>query len=219
MWNKFPKAARSLLITTIISAVLWVLYILMQQWNYQKPDQVYLIGTNLSYGLSFLFFFVLIIFLLSFIQHRFDAKKLRVRFIFFSIFYLIMGPLTLLGFDNYLLLTQKGIAYNNFFDIEDAKIKEWHEINQLELDYMINEHKNIYTQDDLRLLFTIRYDDGTSIDLNNYNSPLYRRDQFLKIYSVLKKNDILIKVKNPLPKNFHDADSYLNTLFSTKPTS
>jgi hypothetical protein len=219
MWNNISTLARKLLITTLISAVLWVLYILTQQWNYQKPEQVYLIGTNLSYGLSFLFFFLLILFVLSFIHHRFDAKKLRIRFIFFSIFYLIMGPLTVLGFDNYLLLTQKGIQYNTFFNIEDAKLREWHEINQLELDYIINEQKNTYTQDDLRLLFTIRFDDGTSVDLNNYNSPLYRKDQFLKIIAVLKKNDIPIKMKKPLPKELKDSESYLYQLFSQKPTS
>jgi hypothetical protein len=219
MWNNISTLARKLLITTLISAVLWVLYILTQQWNYQKPEQVYLIGTNLSYGLSFLFFFLLILFVLSFIHHRFDAKKLRIRFIFFSIFYLIMGPLTVLGFDNYLLLTQKGIQYNTFFNIEDAKLREWHEINQLELDYIINEQKNTYTQDDLRLLFTIRFDDGTSVDLNNYNSPLYRKDQFLKIIAVLKKNDIPIKMKKPLPKELKDSESYLYQLFSQKSTS
>lgn len=130
-----------------------------------------------------------------------------------------MGPLTVLGFDNYLLLTHKGIQYNTFFNIEDAKVREWHEINHLELDYILNEHKNTYTQDDLRLLFTIRFDDGTSVDLNNYNSPLYRKDQFLKIIAVLKKNDIPIKVKKPLPKELKDSESYLHQLFSQKPTS
>lgn len=219
MWNNISSLARNLLITTLISAALWVLYILTQQWNYQKPEQVYLIGTNLSYGLSFLFFFLLILFLLSFIHNRFNAKKLRLRFILFSCFYLIMGPLTVLGFDNYLLLTQKGIQYNTFFNIEDAKVREWHEINHLELDYILSEHKNTYTQDDLRLLFTIRFDDGTSVDLNNYNSPLYRKDQFLKIIAVLKKNDIPIKIKKPLPRELNDSESYLRQLFSQKPTS
>ncbi|MCH5583461.1 hypothetical protein MK805_00545 [Shimazuella sp. AN120528] len=219
MWNNISKLSRNLFITTIISAVLWVLYILTQQWNYQKPEQVYLIGTNLSYGLSFVFFFVLILFVLSFIHNRFHAKKLRLRFILFSIFYLIMGPLTVLGFDNYLLLTQNGIQYNTFFNIEDAKVREWHEINQLELDYIINEPKKTYTQDDLRLLFILHFDDGTSIDLNNYNSPLYRKDQFLKLIAVLKKNDIPIKIKKPLPKEFKDSKSYLYQLFTQKPTS
>jgi hypothetical protein len=219
MWNNISIAARNLLITTIISAVLWVLYILTQQWNYQKPEQVYLIGTNLSYGLSFLFFFLLILFVFSFIEHRFDPKKLRVSFILFSIFYLIMGPLTVLGFDNYLLLTQKGIQYNTFFNIEDSKVREWHEINHLELDYIINEEKDIYKQDDLRLLFKIRFDDGSSVELNNYNSPLYRRDQFLKIFAVLQKNDIPVKIKKPLPKQLKDPESYLYHLFSEKPTS
>ncbi|WP_028777770.1 hypothetical protein [Shimazuella kribbensis] len=219
MWNNISTAARNLLITTILSAVLWVLYILTQQWNYQKPEQVYLIGTNLSYGLSFLFFFLLILFVFSFIEHRFDPKKLRVSFILFSIFYLIMGPLTVLGFDNYLLLTQKGIQYNTFFNIEDSKVREWHEINHLELDYIINEEKEVYNQDDLRLLFKIRFDDGSSVELNNYNSPLYRRDQFLKIFTVLQKNDIPVKIKKPLPKQLKDPESYLYPLFSQKPTS
>jgi hypothetical protein len=130
-----------------------------------------------------------------------------------------MGPLTVLGFDNYLLLTQKGIQYNTFFNIEDAKVREWHEINHLELDYILSEQKSTYTSDDLRLLFTIRFDDGTAVDLNNYNSPLYRKDQFLKILAVLKKNDIPIKIKKPLPKELNDSESYLHQLFSQKPTS
>jgi hypothetical protein len=129
-----------------------------------------------------------------------------------------MGPLTVLGFDNYLLVTQKGIQYNTFLKIEDAKVRGWHEISSLELDYQIDQKKNTYTQNDLRLLFILRFDDGSMVDLNNYNSPLYRRDQFLKIYEVLKKNDVPIHIKKTLPKQFNDRESYFHQLFSQKAT-
>jgi hypothetical protein len=218
MWNSISSAARTVFFTTLSASILWVLYILLQQWNYKKEEQVYLIGTNLSYTISFIFFLFLVLFVLTFIRNRFDAKKLRIRFILFSIYYVIMGPLTVLGFDNYLLVTQKGIQYNTFFKIEDAKVRGWHEISSLELDYVIEQKKNTYTQDDLRLLFILRFDDETVVDLNNYNSPLYRRDQFLKIYEVLKKNDVPIKIKNTLPKNFHDTESYFHQLFSQQAT-
>lgn len=218
MWNSISSAARTVFFTTLSATILWVLYILLQQWNYKKEEQVYLIGTNLSYSISFIFFLFLVLFVLSFIQNRFDAKKLRVRFILFSIYYLIMGPLTVLGFDNYLLVTQKGIQYNTFLKIEDAKVRGWHEISSLELDYQIDQKKNTYTQNDLRLLFILRFDDGSMVDLNNYNSPLYRRDQFLKIYEVLKKNDVPIHIKKTLPKQFNDRESYFHQLFSQKAT-
>lgn len=218
MWNSISSAARTVFFTTLSASILWVLYILLQQWNYKKEEQVYLIGTNLSYSISFIFFLFLVLFVLSFIQNRFDAKKLRIRFILFSIYYLIMGPLTVLGFDNYLLVTQKGIQYNTFFKIEDAKVREWHEISSLELDYQIDQKKNTYTQDDLRLLFILRFDDGSMVDLNNYNSPLYRRDQFLKIYEVLVKNDVPIHIKKTLPKQYNDPESYFHQLFSQKTT-
>jgi hypothetical protein len=219
MWNNFSIAARNLLIATLLSVGLWICFILAQQWNYKKTDQVYLIGTNATYGISFFFFLVLIMFLFSFIHHRYDAKKLKIRFFLFSIFYLIMGPLTLLSYDNYFSITQKGLQYNAFFSIEDPKVREWQEIKRVDLDYQQDEHKNVYEQKDIRLLFIVHYEDGESVDLNNYNSPLYRRDQFLKLYRVMKKNDIPIRVIRPLPKELNDPNSFLYELFSQKPAT
>lgn len=217
MWNKFSKASQNLLYITLISSGLWVGFIFLQQWNYTKPHQVYLLGTNAAYGISFMFFFGLILFLFSFLQNRFDARKLKNRFILFAVFYLIMGPLTLLGFDNYLLITQEGIQYNPFFAVEDAKIHNWQEIQQVDLNYILNNHKKVYQESDIRISFIVHFEDGTSVNLNDYNSPLYRLGQFVKLYQVIKKNDIPIKVISPLPKELHTPNSYLYQLFSQVP--
>jgi hypothetical protein len=212
LWRKILFLILKTLFVAILAGIAWWIYVLAQQWSYSKKDQLYLVGTNASYLIAYIFIFVVIFFILSFIHHRNHPQKLKKRFIIFTLFYLLSSPFVIFGFDNYLLITPKGIQYNQFFDLEGSFLREWKDIDQLILDYEIL-HKPTRTHKDLRLKFILQFKDGSQIDLNNYNSPLYKGEEFVMIYRALVKAGVTVKVNRPLPKEFSEPKSYLYELF------
>ncbi|WP_093228355.1 hypothetical protein [Thermoflavimicrobium dichotomicum] len=196
----------------VLSFLGWIGFIYLQQTTHAEPDQVYIMGTIGSYVFVFIFLLLLLYFIFSFVKLRCQPERLKRRFYIFVAFYLIASPLVLLCFDNYLLVTAKGIHYNPFLTVEGNKIKEWNQIEKLVLDYEI---KNIppKTHEDLRLRYMLYFKDGSTVDLNNVNSPLYKKSEFITIHRVLLKYKVPIQIMRPLPPSFQDKDSFIYQLF------
>jgi amino acid transporter len=215
-----PKRRSSRLRTRLLHGILilllatlfWIGFIFAQQYNYSEPDQVYIMGTVSSFILVFVFLLLLFYFIFSFIRLRKQPDQLKKRFYLFTVFYLIASPLVLLSFDNYLLVTARGIQYNPMFNIEGKKIRNWEQIEKLVLDYDIN-YTPTRKQEDLRLRYIIYFKDGFKVDLNNPNSPLFKDSEFLTIHRVLLKYKVPIQVIRPLPTTFEDKNSFIYQLF------
>lgn len=198
----------------IVATLLWIAFIFYQLENYAEPEQVYLMGTPFAYGFVFLFLCGVVFFVIAFFRLRHRPQKLRRVFLIFSCLYLIASPLVILGFDNYLLVTPKGIAYNPLFDIDDAKVKRWRDIEQVVLDYE-RERFPINSEQSLRLRYIIYFKDSTSIDLNNYNSPLYRQSEFEAIHRTILNNKIPVKTVRPLPDDIA-PDAFIYKMYQAK---
>ncbi|MFC7443303.1 hypothetical protein [Laceyella putida] len=198
----------------IIATLLWVAFIYYQLENYAEPDQVYLMGTPFAYGFVFLFLCGVVFFVIAFFQMRQDPRKLRRTFLVFACGYLIASPLVILAFDNYLLVSPKGIAYNPLFNLDDAKIKRWRDIEQVVLDYDY-ERLPINQDQHLRLRYIIYFKDNTKIDLNSYNSPLYRQSEFEAIHRTILNNKIPVKTMRPLPDDV-TPDTFIYKMYQTK---
>lgn len=196
--RKSVRILLTLLFAVIIASLAWLGFVAYQHVNYSEPDQIYLMGTTLSYSLVFFFFLGVVFFLISFFRHRHHPEKLKWRFIVFAVFYLIASPLVILSFDNYLLVTPKGIAYNEFFSLEDAKVKRWRDIDQVELDYN-NEKLSWLRNEPWRLKYVVHFHDGQVVDLNHYNSPLYSAEEFKALHRTMIKQSVPIKKRRPLP--------------------
>lgn len=188
-----------LLLSFFLSTIAWLGFIAFQRFNYSEPEQIYFMGTTLSYSLVYFFFLVVVLFLISFYLYRHHPEKLKIRFIIFAIFYLIFGPLVILSFDNYLLVTPKGLVYNQFWDLEEAKVKRWRDIEQVELDYT-REKLSFFRDEKWRLKYLIYFHDGQVVDLNHYNSPLYSAEEFRAIHRTMIKQNVPIKNRRPLPQ-------------------
>ncbi|MBA4492740.1 hypothetical protein ACFO25_09405 [Paenactinomyces guangxiensis] len=194
-----------------IATIAWILFIILQQVSYSEPDQVYLMGTTISYAFVFAFFCMVIFFIFSFFKHRYNPDQLKRRFFVFAAFYLICSPLVILSFDNYLLVTPKGMAYNQFLQLEDAKVQRWRDIQQVALDYQVIQ-RPVRREEDIRLRYLVYFKDGPVIDLNNYNSPLYAAQQFKSIHRVIIKEKVPVK-KRPLPKEFAEKNSFIYEMY------
>lgn len=199
------------LIGSIISIVLFIIFFFLQRYNYSEPDQVYLMGTKIGYLFVFLFFFIVTYFLLSFIKHRKHPDRLKRRFFIFSAIYILLAPLVVLSFDNYLLVTKKGLAYNRFFSLEREKIHSWKEIENVTLDYTVYRFPS--QKPKVRLYYYVTFHQGTQIDLNNQNSPLFQEKEFRSIHNVIQKHRIPIYIKKPFPVDLKDVHPFYYELF------
>lgn len=122
-----------------------------------------------------------------------------------------------MSFDNYLLVTPRGITYNQFLKIKDEKIKGWSDIDRVVLDY---EQSPWFPNEQIRLKYIIKFKDGTTVDLNNYNSPLFEASEFLVIHRVIVNHEVPIEKKKPLPKQFEESpDSFIYQLYHYKKTN
>lgn len=211
--SRFVKPLLQLILGLSIATATWVLFVFLQWFNYSEPDQVYLVGAIISYGFVYLFLCGVVFFIFSFIKHRRNPDVLKRRFFIFSAFYLLLSPLVIMSFDNYLLVTPKGIAYNQFLKIKDEKIKEWSDIDRVILDYK----QSPWLQDkQIRLQYIVKFKDGTTVDLNNYNSPLFEAKEFMGIHRVMVKHGVIIEQKRPLPKQFDNPGSFIYEIFHFK---
>lgn len=201
-----------LLRTSFIIAVIWITFVYFQQVNYSEPDQVYLLGTHVAYFIVFVFALLFTIFFFRILKHRYNPKKLKKWFYLFSVFYLLMSPLVVLSFDNYFLVTQRGLLYNSFFSLDNDEIYRWEDIDKLTLDYH-QEKTPAKSGNDLRLKFIVHFKGGPSVDLNNYNSPLYKKGQFEIIFRKLTKNGVPVEIARPLPETYQDPYSLVNELY------
>ncbi|RAL25580.1 hypothetical protein [Thermoflavimicrobium daqui] len=211
-WANFLRLLVKGCLIFLLALIGWIGFIFLQQKSHSEPDQVYIMGTVGSYIFLFLFLVLLFYFIFSFFALRQQAERLKRKFYIFVVFYLITSPLVLLSFDNYLLVTTKGIQYNSFFSVEGEPLKEWKQIEKLVLDYEV---KQIPTQtsDDLRLRYILYFRDGSTVDLNHLNSPLYKRSEFITIHRVLLKYKVPIQIIRPLPNTFKDQSSFIYKLF------
>jgi amino acid transporter len=203
------------IIGLVIATTGWIVFIIIQQYTYSEPDQVYLMGTIISYSFAFFFLCVVMFFIFSFIKHRNNPDRLKRRFLVFAAFYLISSPFVIMSFDNYLLVTPKGVAYNEFFRLDDRQLKQWIDIEQVVLDYQIV-HIPLYKDKDFRLKYIIYFKDGRSVDLNNLNSPLYDAEQLKAIHRVLLKHKVPIKIAHALPEEIKNTDSFTYEMFHFK---
>lgn len=209
--RKFWLFLLKLVIGLVVAGIAWVLFIALQQINYSVPDQVYLMGATISYAFVFLFFCVVMFFIFSFMKHRSHPQKIKRRFYIFAVFYLIGSPLVIMSFDNYLLVTPKGLAYNEFLRLEDTKVKRWKDIKEVVLDY--HEVDLPFRQkNELRLRYILIFRDGTSVDLNHYNSPLYDAEDFKSIHRVIIKQGVPVKIARPLPEKVRE-DTFIYEMF------
>lgn len=200
------------LLSLFLSALVWLGFVAFQHVNYSEPDQIYFMGTALSYGFVYFFFLVVINFLITFYIYRHQPEKLKISFIIFAVFYLIFAPLVILSFDNYLLVTPKGLVYNEFWDIEDTKVKRWRDIKQVELDYT-REKLSLFRNEKWRLKYLVYFHDGQVVDLNHYNSPLYSAEEFHAIHRTMIKQNVPIKNKRPLPPDISEK-SFIYEMFN-----
>jgi hypothetical protein len=199
----------------LLSGIAWILFVALQQMYYSEPDQVYLMGTTISYAFVYVFLCSVIFFIFSFLKLRLNPEKLKRRFIVFAAFYLVCSPLVILAFDNYLLVTPKGMIYNEFLSLGDGKVKRWREIRQVELDYQVSA-LSLQQEKRVRLRYFVYFKDGQKIDLNNYNSPLYDADQFKALHRVLLKQGVQVKVKRPLPEEYAKENPFIYEMFHFK---
>lgn len=202
------------LLGIIISIILFIIFFLLQRYNYAEPGQVYLMGTKIGYVFVFCFFFMVTYFFLSFIKHRHDPKKLKIRFFIFSAIYMLLAPLVILSFDNYLIVTKNGLVYNRFFSLKTEKIHSWKEIESVTLDYQIYRFPN--KKPKVKFHYLITFHNGTQIDLNNPNSPLYQAKEFESIHNVIKKHRIPIYIKKPFPADLKETYPFYYELFQQK---
>ncbi|UWE03095.1 alkaline shock response membrane anchor protein AmaP [Laceyella sacchari] len=198
----------------IVSTLLWIAFIYYQLENYAEPDQVYLMGTPFAYGFVFLFLCGVVFFVIAFFRMRQHPQKLRRTFLVFASLYLVSSPLVILAFDNYLLVTPKGIAYNTLFSLDDAKVKRWRDIDQVVLDY---DYERWPFHDDrhLRLKYMVYFKDNTMIYLNGYNSPLYKQTEFEALHRTILNNKIRVKTMRPLPPDV-TPDSFIYKMYHAK---
>ena len=204
------------LLGIIISIILFIIFFLLQRYNYAEPDQVYLMGTKIGYLFVFLFFFIVTYFFLSFIKHRHHPQRLKKRFFIFSAIYMLLAPLVILSFDNYLLITKKGLVYNRFFNLKNEKVHNWKEIESVTLDYQVDRFPNRKTH--VKFYYLITFHNGTQIDLNNLNSPLYQAKEFRSIHNVIKKHRIPIYIKKPFPSDLKNDYPFYYELFQNRET-
>lgn len=195
----------------ILTGGIWVLLLFAQQVNYSVPDQVYLVSTHLSYTIFFIFALLLPIFLYFIFRNRKEVVALKRSFYLFAIFYLIMGPSVVLAFDNYLLVTHRGILYNTFTSMDENEIVEWSNIEKLTLDYSKEKVDN--GKQGYRLKFILYLKDRPPIDLNNYNSPLYTKGQFLIIYEKIVSYSVPVEIARPLPQGDYDPNSLVSEIY------
>lgn len=200
-----------LALLAILTGGIWVLLIYAQQINYNVPDQVYLMSTHLSYTIFFIFALLLPIFLYFIFRNRKEIKALKRSFYLFTVFYFIMGPSVVFAFDNYLLVTHRGILYNTFTSMDENEIVEWSNIEKLTLDY--SEDKTKQGKKDYRLKFILDLKDKAPIDLNNYNSPLYLKGQFLIIYEKIISYGVPVEIARPLPESDYDPNSLISEIY------
>lgn len=196
--HKLLKTALKLLIALAIAGLFWILFVYMQLVNYEDPEQVYLMGTPIAYAFVFFFLCVVVFFIFSFIKNRNSPVKLKRHFFLFSFFYLVSSILVILSFDNYLLVTPRGLGYSYFFQIEDMQFHRWQDIDYVELDYK-PEQLTLMTKK-LRLQYYIHFKDGTHYNLNSYNSPLFDSDQFKAVHRTLLRENVPVTIKRPLPE-------------------
>ncbi len=208
--HKLLKTASKLLIAFAIAGLSWILFVYMQLENYKDPEQVYLMGTPIAYAFVFFFLYVVVLFICSFIKNRSCPVKLKRHFFLFSFFYLISGILVILSFDNYLLVTPRGVGYSYFFQIEDMQFHRWQDIDYVELDY--KPEQLTLMSEKLRLQYHIHFKDGTHYNLNGYNSPLYDADQFKAIHRTLLRENVPVSIKRPLPE-YVSTDSFIYEMF------
>ncbi|SEM67444.1 hypothetical protein [Lihuaxuella thermophila] len=199
----------------LLSGIAWILFVALQQIYYSEPDQVYLMGTTISYAFVYVFLCIVIFFVFSFLKLRFNPDKLKRRFFVFAAFYLVCSPLVILAFDNYLLVTPKGMVYNKFLSVGDGKVKRWREISQVELDYQVTAFP-FQRENRVRLRYFVHFKDGPTVDLNHYNSPLYDADQFKAIHRVLLKQGVPVKLKRPLPEKYAKENPFVYEMFHFK---
>jgi hypothetical protein len=212
--RKFLSFLLKGIIGLAIAFAVWVLFFYFQQLNYTEPDQVYLSGTIFSQAFVFLFLCIVVFFVSLFIRYRHQPDKIKRLFLLFTFLYLLSSPLVLLAFDNYLLVTRTGINYNEFWGLEDAKVKRWQDIDQVVLDYrpeLLPFSKSRY-----RLVYIVRFKDGQTVDLNNYNSPLYDAKQFKAIHRTMIKQGVPVKIRRPLPSDAN-PQSFLSQMYHLKP--
>ncbi|SHE71385.1 hypothetical protein SAMN05444392_102485 [Seinonella peptonophila] len=185
------------LIGCLISFALFVLFFFAQRYNYAEPDQVYFFGTKGGYFIIALFLTVVTFFLFSFIKHRRNHIRLRRNFIIFSIFYLLCGMLVILSFDNYLLVSKKGLSYNSFFSVEKTDVRAWREIDQAVIDCKVMRFP--HKKPRISFSFLVNFRNGPVIDLNSPNSPLFKAEEFQSIYNAMRQHQVPIYVKKPFP--------------------
>jgi hypothetical protein len=197
--RKFLSFLLKGVIVLAIAFAAWILFFYFQQINYMEPDQVYLSGTIFSHAFVFLFLCMVVYFVFLFIRYRHQPDKIKRLFFLFSFLYLLSSPFVILAFDNYLLVTRTGINYNEFWSLEDAKVKRWQDIDQVVLDY--RPELLPFSTSRYRLVYIVRFKDGQKVDLNNYNSPLYDAKQFIAIHRTLIKQGVPVKIRRPLPSD------------------
>lgn len=199
-----------MLLAFIIAGLFWILFVYMQLINYENPEQIYLMGTPFAYAFVFFFLITVILFILSFIKNWNCPVKLKRYFFLFSFFYLTGGILVILSFDNYLLVTPRGMGYSYFFQIEDMHFHRWQDIDHVELDYK-PEQLTLMTKK-LRLQYHIYFKDGTRYNLNGYNSPLFDANQFKAIHRTLLRENVPVTIRRPLPDHV-GTDTFIYEMF------
>lgn len=192
------------LLGCLICILLFAIFFFAQRYNYQEPDQVYFMGTKACYFFIAIFLTVVTFFLFSFIKHRKDHVRLKHRFIAFSVFYLLCGILVILSFDNYLVITKKGLTYNTFFQLNAEEIRPWSEIEEARISCkMVQTSKK---EPEVRFTFLIIYENGPVINLNHWNSPLYEAKEFQSLYNALIQHQVPIQIQETLSPEL--ADKY-----------
>lgn len=214
--RRFLSYLGKCLLGFMISIILFIIFFLLQRYNYAEPDQVYLMGTKAGYLFVFLFFFIVTYFFLSFIKHRHHPQRLKKRFFIFSGIYMLLAPLVILSFDNYLMITKKGLVYNRFFSLKNEKIHSWKEIENVTLDYQLDSSSG--EKPKVRFYYLVTFHNGTQINLNNINSPLYQAKEFRSIHNVIKKHRIPIYIKKPFPAELKDTYPFYYELFHENET-
>jgi hypothetical protein len=212
--GKFLSVMLKLIIVLAVAFAAWILFFTLQQMNYTEPDQVYLSGTPITHAFVFAFFCMVALFICLFIKQRKNPGNLKRLFFLFSALYLLGSPFVILSFDNYLLVTRRGIAYNEFWDMETMKAKRWQDIDHVELDY--RPERWPLNPGPYRLVYRVFFKDGQTVDLNNYNSPLYDAKQFEAIHRTMIKQGVPIKIGRQLPSNTN-PHSFLYKIYNMEP--
>ncbi|MBD1373160.1 hypothetical protein IC620_12420 [Hazenella sp. IB182357] len=197
---------------SLVSFLFWILFVVLQQYNHRIDGQIYLMGTLIGYALVFIFLFVVIYFLFAFYNLRSNPDRLKQRFFIFAGFYIISSPLVVLSFDNYLSVTPHGMVYNTFFSLGDEEIRTWQDIGHVELDYTTTALP-LQRQTKPRLVYRVVYKNGSSVNLNHYNSPLYAATQFKAIHKVMIKQDIPIQKKRAIPPDYKEKYPFIYDMY------